>query len=117
MMAEHCCMVQVFLADQCQLRHFNAAGFEACMTGRRLFLIGPDFNLPVPGSQQNMPDLYLLLNSIISDHACVWAVAACMVCPATSWLVEPVLGCTMDIKQHFVAQHVLTTCMHLQGTA
>ena len=32
--------VQVFLADQCQLRHFDAPGFEACMTGRRLFLIG-----------------------------------------------------------------------------
>ena len=30
----------MFLADQCQLRHFDAAGFEACMTGRRLFLIG-----------------------------------------------------------------------------
>ena len=39
--------LQVFLADQCQLRHFDAAGFEACMTGRRLFLIGALPNTPI----------------------------------------------------------------------
>ena len=39
--------LQVFLADQCQLRHFDAAGFEACMTGRRLFLIGALPNIPI----------------------------------------------------------------------
>ena len=39
--------LQVFLADQCQLRHFDAAGFEACMTGRRLFLIGALPSIPI----------------------------------------------------------------------
>ena len=41
--------MQVFLADQCQLRHFDAAGFEACMMGRRLFLIGM-LHFPLPCS-------------------------------------------------------------------
>lgn len=49
--------LQVFLADQCQLRHFDAAGFEACMTGRRLFLIGALLN-PHPD----------VLASILSVH-------------------------------------------------
>ena len=30
----------MFLADQCQLRPFDASGFEKCFSGRRLFLIG-----------------------------------------------------------------------------
>ncbi|CAL8469668.1 g9209 [Coccomyxa elongata] len=31
---------KVFLADQCQLRQFDAAAFQTCFAGRRLFLIG-----------------------------------------------------------------------------
>lgn len=41
---------QVFQAHQCQLRPFDASGFEKCFAGRRLFLIGGSLLAePLPG--------------------------------------------------------------------
>lgn len=37
---------KVFLADQCQLRQFDAPAFEKCFAGRRLFLIGEMYTYP-----------------------------------------------------------------------
>lgn len=31
---------KVFMPDQCQLREFDAPGFDRCMKGRRLIMIG-----------------------------------------------------------------------------
>ena len=69
MIAEHSASAQVFLADQCQLRHFDAAGFEACMTGRRLFLIGAD----IRSSPSTLPTALCMCGSDLcqNTHLCM----------------------------------------------
>lgn len=69
---------QVFLADQCQLRHFDAAGFEACMTGRRLFLIGADLR----SSPAHPLILCMLCSHPYQNLPPLYGVALCLICQA-----------------------------------